>query len=38
VSDVPTGNPGAADEAGIPRGATPDAENPGWYSWGEFPR
>ena len=38
MSDVPTGNPGAADQAGIPRGASPDHENPGWYSWGDFPR
>jgi acyl-coenzyme A thioesterase 13 len=38
VSDVPTGNPGATDEAGIPSGARPDPDNPGWYSWGDFPR
>jgi acyl-coenzyme A thioesterase PaaI-like protein len=38
VSDVPTGNPGAADEAGIPVGAAPDPEHSGWFSWGEFPR
>ena len=38
MSDVPTGNAGSADEDGIPRGASPDADNPGWYSWGDFPR
>jgi len=38
VSDVPEGNPGAADEKGVPRGATPDPDHPGWYSWGDFPR
>lgn len=38
MSDVPTGNAGSADEAGVPVGASPDAENPGWYSWGDFPR
>jgi acyl-coenzyme A thioesterase PaaI-like protein len=38
MSDVPEGNPGAADEAGIPRGSRPDADHPGWYSWGDFPR
>jgi acyl-coenzyme A thioesterase PaaI-like protein len=38
VSDVPTGNAGAADETGIPRGSAPDPEHPGWYSWGDFPR
>ena len=21
-----------------PRGATPDPDNPGWFSWGDFPR
>ena len=38
MSDVPTGNAGSADQAGIPRGASPDPDNPGWYSWGDFPR
>ena len=38
MSDVPTGNPGAADERGVPTGAAADPENPGWYSWGDFPR
>jgi acyl-coenzyme A thioesterase PaaI-like protein len=37
MSDVPTGNEGAVDEAGIPRGAAPDPDQPGWYSWGDFP-
>ena len=22
----------------LPTGAQPDADNPGWYSWGDFPR
>ena len=26
------------EDVGVPSGATPDAENPGWYSWGDFPR
>ena len=26
------------EDVGLPRGATPDPENPGWFSWGEFPR
>jgi uncharacterized protein (TIGR00369 family) len=25
------------EDVGLPRGATPDADNPGWYSWGDFP-
>jgi acyl-coenzyme A thioesterase 13 len=26
------------EETGLPTGAKPDDDNPGWYSWGEFPR
>jgi uncharacterized protein (TIGR00369 family) len=26
------------EDVGLPRGATPDPDNPGWYSWGDFPR
>jgi acyl-coenzyme A thioesterase 13 len=26
------------EDVGVPVGATPDADNPGWYSWGDFPR
>ena len=26
------------DDVGVPAGATPDVDNPGWYSWGDFPR
>jgi hypothetical protein len=26
------------EDVGLPRGATPDPENPGWFSWGDFPR
>ena len=25
-------------EPRLPTGAQPDADNPGWYSWGDFPR
>ncbi len=38
MSDVPVGNPGAADAAGVPVGAHPDPDHPGWFSWGDFPR
>ena len=27
-----------AEDVGLPTGAQPDADNPGWYSWGDFPR
>ena len=36
MSDVP--DDGAVEDAGLPRGAAPDPDHPGWYSWGEFPR
>src|SRR6185369_2885937 len=26
------------EDVGLPRGATPDPENEGWFSWGDFPR
>ena len=26
------------EDVGLPTGAKPDADNPGWYSWGDFPR
>jgi len=26
------------EDVGLPRGATPDPDNEGWYSWGDFPR
>ena len=38
MSDVPVGNPGAADAAGVPVGAHADPEHEGWFSWGDFPR
>jgi acyl-coenzyme A thioesterase PaaI-like protein len=38
VSDVPTGTEGSADHAGVPRGASADPDNPGWFTWGDFPR
>ena len=37
MSDLPSDAEGLED-TGLPRGAQPDPENPGWYSWGEFPR
>jgi uncharacterized protein (TIGR00369 family) len=34
------GNPdeGLMEDVGVPRGATPDPDHEGWYSWGDFPR
>jgi len=26
------------EDVGVPRGATPDPDNEGWFSWGDFPR
>ena len=26
------------EDVGVPTGATPDPDNEGWYSWGDFPR
>ena len=26
------------EDVGVPSGAKPDEDNPGWYSWGDFPR
>jgi len=26
------------EDVEVPRGATPDPDNEGWYSWGDFPR
>jgi acyl-coenzyme A thioesterase 13 len=26
------------EDVGAPTGATPDPDNPGWFSWGDFPR
>jgi len=26
------------EDVGLPRGATPDPDNEGWFSWGDFPR
>ncbi|HUG46489.1 MAG TPA: hypothetical protein VMK31_08295, partial [Sphingomicrobium sp.] len=25
------------EDVGLPAGATQDPDNPGWYSWGDFP-
>ena len=37
MSDQPIDAAGLED-VGLPTGATPDPEHPGWFSWGEFPR
>jgi uncharacterized protein (TIGR00369 family) len=37
VSEQDYNSEGLAD-VGVPTGAKPDADNPGWYSWGDFPR
>ena len=37
MSDVPT-DEGLAMDARVPASAQPDPDNPGWYSWGDFPR
>jgi uncharacterized protein (TIGR00369 family) len=37
VSDVPSDAEGLED-TGLPRGAQPDADDPGWFTWGDFPR
>jgi acyl-coenzyme A thioesterase 13 len=29
---------GLMEDIGLPSGAGEDPENPGWYSWGDFPR
>ena len=26
------------EDVGVPTGATPDPDHPGWFSWGDFPR
>src|SRR5438045_5239643 len=26
------------EDVGLPTGAVPDPDNPGWFSWGDFPR
>jgi acyl-coenzyme A thioesterase 13 len=26
------------EDVGLPTGAVPDPDHPGWYSWGDFPR
>jgi uncharacterized protein (TIGR00369 family) len=38
VSDVPTPSESVVEEARVPPGVQPDADHPGWYSWGDFPR
>ena len=29
---------GGLEDVGLPTGASPDPDHPGWYSWGDFPR
>src|SRR4029078_1725778 len=29
---------GGLEDVGVPRGAAPDPDHEGWYSWGDFPR
>jgi acyl-coenzyme A thioesterase PaaI-like protein len=36
--DSGPGNAAGLEDVGVPTGAKEDAENPGWYSWGDFPR
>src|ERR1700752_1547655 len=37
-NSVSGANDGSMEDVGVPTGATPDPDNPGWYSWGDFPR
>src|SRR3954451_25436945 len=37
-SGVTDDRPELMEDGGVPTGATPDPDNPGWYSWGDFPR
>lgn len=37
MSDIP-GDAEGLEDTGLPRGAQPDPENPGWFTWGDFPR
>ena len=38
MSDIPNDANELMEDVGLPRGAQPDPDNPGWYSWGDFPR
>ena len=29
---------GSLEDVGVPSGAKPDVDNPGWFRWGDFPR
>ena len=31
-------SPDLMEDVGLPTGASPDPEYPGWFSWGDFPR
>jgi acyl-coenzyme A thioesterase 13 len=31
-------SPDLMEDVGLPAGASADAEHPGWFSWGDFPR
>jgi uncharacterized protein (TIGR00369 family) len=37
VNDETNGNE-LMEDVGLPRGATPDPDHEGWFSWGDFPR
>lgn len=37
MSDVPSDAAGPEDIS-LPRGSQPDPDNPGWFTWGDFPR
>ncbi len=34
----PPGSGEGLEDVGLPTGATEDPDNPGWFSWGDFPR
>jgi acyl-coenzyme A thioesterase PaaI-like protein len=38
MDDPGNPNEGLMEDVGVPRGAAPDPDHPGWFSWGDFPR
>jgi uncharacterized protein (TIGR00369 family) len=38
LSEGPKDAEGLMEDVGVPTGARADPDNPGWYSWGDFPR
>jgi acyl-coenzyme A thioesterase 13 len=38
VSEEPNSAEGLMEDVGVPTGARPDPDHPGWFSWGDFPR